>query len=225
MSIFGEKTMSDIYELTAEIRTQIGKGCSRRLRRLENKVPAVVYGGEKNPESITLDHNIFVNALENEGFYSHILTISIAGKKEKVVLKDLHRHPSRPKILHADFLRVNPKTKLTMNVPLHFLNADVSPGVKNEAGVVGHLMSEVEVKCLPADLPEFIEVDLSKLKVGDAIHLSELKLPKGVEIVALAHDKENDHPVVNIHKPTIIQEETPEQSEEKAGESEAEPEA
>ena len=222
--------MSDIYELTAETRIQAGKANSRRLRRLENKVPAVVYGGDKNPEMIILDHNIFANALENEGFYSHILTLSIAGKKEKVVLKDLHRHPSRPKILHADFLRINPKTKLTMNVPLHFLNAETSPGVKNEAGVVSHLLSEVEIKCLPGDLPEYIEVDLGNLKLGDSIQLSELKLPKGVEIVALSHG--NDQPVANIHKPTVIQEEEPTltteeptEPEQKAGESEAEPEA
>lgn len=201
--------MSDIYELTAETRTQIGKGSCRRLRRLENKVPAIVYGGDKNPEAIILDHNKFVNSLENETFYTHILTLSIDGKKEKVVLKDLHRHPSRPKILHADFLRINPKSALTMNIPLHFVNADTAVGVKEEGGVVSHLMSEVEVKCLPTNLPEYIEVDLANVKLGQNLHLSDLKLPKNVELTALAHGKDGDQAVVSIHKPHVVQEEAP----------------
>lgn len=198
--------MSEIYELTAEARSHSGKGSSRRLRRLENKVPAIIYGGDKNPAMIVLDHNSLTKALENEGFYSHILTLEVAGKKEKVVLKDLHRHPSRPKILHADFLRVNPNTKITMQVPLHFKGGDDAPGVDKEGGVISHLMNEIEIRCLPGDLPEFIEVDLSKLSLGDAVHLSDLKLPKGIEITALLHGSEADQAVANIHKPTIIEE-------------------
>jgi large subunit ribosomal protein L25 len=204
--------MSEIYEVTAETRNKMGKGENRRIRRLENKFPAVVYGADKAPHSIVLDHNTFVHALENEGFYSNILTLTIDGKQEKVVLKDLHRHPSRPKILHADFLRVSAKTKLTMNIPLHFLGGDTAPGVKAEGGVVSHLMSEVEVRCLPGDLPQYIEVDLSKLAIGDAVHLSNLKLPKGVELTALTHGEGHDQPVANIHKPIVIQEEEPEVS-------------
>jgi large subunit ribosomal protein L25 len=221
--------MSEIYELTAENRTEIGKGGSRRLRRLENKVPAVVYGGEKSPEMITIDHNALANALENEGFYSHVLTLTIAGKKEKVVLKDLHRHPSRPKILHADFLRINPKTKLVMQVPLHFKGDDKAPGVKEQGGVVSHLLSEIEIRCLPGDLPEFIEVDLSNLKLGDIVHLSDLKLPKGIEISALLQGKEHDQPVASIHKATVSQEASvnvlAESSEESAKKPEGESEA
>lgn len=212
--------MSDIYELSAEVRTQIGKGENRRLRRLENKVPAIIYGGDKKPETVVLDHNKLTNALENEAFYSHILTLSVAGKKEKVVLKDLHRHPSEPRILHADFLRVNPKTELTMQVPLHFVNAETSPGVKTSGGVVSHLMSEVEVKCLPGDLPEFIEVDLGKLNIGDNVHLSELKLPKNVKLVELSHGK--DQSVASIHKPLIAEPELT--AEEEVIQPEAKPE-
>jgi len=199
--------MSETYELTVETRTQHGKGHSRRLRRLENKVPAIIYGGEKDPAMVILDHNVLSNALENEAFYSHILTLNVDGKKEKVVLKDLHRHPSKPKILHADFMRINPKTKITMHVPLHFLNAEISPGVKTQGGQVSHLMTEVEIRCLPKDLPEYVEVDLSKMSIGDSVLLSELKLPKGVEITALLQSEEHDQPVVSLHKPTIIAEE------------------
>jgi large subunit ribosomal protein L25 len=201
--------MSDIYELTVETRTQNGKGYSRRVRRLENKVPAIIYGGEKEPRMINLDHNLFVKALENEAFYSHILTLNVDGQKEKVVLKDLHRHPSRPKILHADFQRISPKTKLTMHVPLHFINEEVSPGVKTQGGQISHLLSEVEIRCLPGDLPEYIEVDLAKLSIGDSIHLSELKLPKGVEITALLQGEGHDQPIVSLHKPLVSEEPTP----------------
>lgn len=215
--------MSDIYELNAEVRPHVGKGECRRIRRLENKVPAIVYGGDKSPEAIVLDHDKLTKALENEAFYSHILTLTVAGKKQKVVLKDLHRHPSRPKILHADFLRIDPKTKFTMHVPLHFINADVSPGVKDQGGIVSHIISEVEVKCLPSDLPEYIEVDLTKMKLDETWHLSDLKLPKNVELTSLAHGKEGDHPVVAIHKPLVSQEAPAEEAAEaltKAGESE-----
>jgi large subunit ribosomal protein L25 len=202
--------MSELYELTANPRTENGKASSRRLRRLENKVPAIVYGGEeKKPSMVTLDHNAFAKALENEAIYSHILTLKIDGKKEKVVLKDLHRHPSKPKILHADFLRVSAKTKITMNVPLHFKGEESSPGVKNQGGIVSHLITEAEVRCFPNDLPEFIEVDLSNLSIGESVHLSEIKLPKGVDITALLQGEDYDQPVASIHKPSISVEPTP----------------
>ncbi len=195
--------MSDTYELTAETRNEMGKGASRRLRRLGNKVPAIVYGGDRNPEMICLDHNVLSNALENEAFYSRILTLKISGKKEQVVLKDLHRHPSKPKILHADFLRIIAKNKITMSVPLHFEGAENSPGVKTQGGLVSHLKTDVEIRCLPADLPEFIEADLSKLSIGDSIRLSDLVLPKGIELTILLQGEEYDLPVAIIHKPTV----------------------
>lgn len=198
--------MADNYELNAETRNSVGKGANRRMRREENKIPAVIYGGEKNPTPITVDHNTFIRALENEGFYSHILTLKVDGKAEKVVLKDLHRHPYKPKILHADFQRVSAKTKLTMHIPLHFKGEDEAPGVKDQAGIISHHMTEVEVRCLPADLPEFIEVDVSKLNLDDSVHLSSLKLPKGVEIVALLQGQDFDQPIVSIHKPHIAPE-------------------
>jgi len=191
--------MTDIFELNAEKRADMGKGASRRLRRLQDKVPAILYGGEKQPLAITLEHRQVLKALENEAFYSHILTIKVDGKAEKVVLKDIQRHAFKPKVVHMDFQRVSGKTKLHMHVPLHFINEDIAPGVKTGGGMVNHLLTDVEVVCLPADLPEYIEVDLAKLEVNQALHLSDLKLPKGVELVALSHD--HDLSVVNIQLP------------------------
>lgn len=196
--------MAGLFELTAELRTNLGKGENRRLRRLNSKLPAVVYGAGKAPESIMLTQHQFGNALKNEAFYSHILTLNVAGKPEKVVLKALQRHPSKPFLLHADFLRVSATEKLTMNIPLHFINEDIAPGVKLEGGVISHMQNEVEVRCLPGDLPEFIQIDAAEMKMGDSVHLSDLKLPKGVEIVALAH--EDDRMVASLHMPHVIEE-------------------
>jgi large subunit ribosomal protein L25 len=191
--------MTDLFELNAEKRTDIGKGASRRLRRLEDKIPGILYGGEKEPTAITLQHKQVLKALENEAFYSHILTINVDGKAEKAVLKDVQRHAFKPKVAHMDFQRVSAKTKLHMHVPLHFINEEIAPGVKTAGGIVNHLLTDVEVVCLPNVLPEFIEVDLAGLQVNQAIHLSDLKLPKGVELVALSH--EHDLAVVNIQLP------------------------
>ncbi len=196
--------MADKFELTAEIREQAGKGASRRLRRVDNKVPAIVYGAGKEPRPITILHHHFNNALKNQAFYSHILTLNIGGKHEKVVLKDLQRHPSKPLILHADFLRVSATEKLHMNVPLRFTNEDNAPGVKLDGGIVSHLLNEVEIRCLPADLPEFIEVDLAELKMDESIHLSDLKVPEGVELIGLLH--QDDRPIVNIHRLHAVEE-------------------
>lgn len=188
--------MTDVFELHAEKRADIGKGASRRLRRLDDKVPAILYGGEKEPSAITLEHRQILKALENEAFYSHILTIKLDGKAEKVVLKDIQRHAFKPKVMHMDFLRVSAKTKLHMQVPFHFLNEDIAPGVKTGGGMVNHLLSDVEVACLPTHLPEYLEVDLANLELNQSLHLSDIKLPKGVEMVALSQG--NDLPVVNI---------------------------
>ncbi|HVV69695.1 MAG TPA: 50S ribosomal protein L25/general stress protein Ctc [Gammaproteobacteria bacterium] len=196
--------MADKFELSAEIREQAGKGASRRLRRVDNKVPAIIYGAGKEPKSITILHHHFNNALKNQAFYSHILTLNIGNSHEKVVLKDLQRHPSKPQILHADFLRVSATEKLHMHVPLRFVNEDTAPGVKLDGGQISHLLNEVEIRCLPSDLPEFIEVDLAELKIDESIHLSELKTPKGVELIALLHN--DDRPVVNIHRPHVVEE-------------------
>jgi len=194
--------MSVTFELDAEVRTDMGKGASRRLRHA-NKIPAIMYGGG-DPVSLTLEHNKIMHALENEAFYSHILTINIDGKPEKAVLRDLQRHPAKPTILHADFQRVNMKEKLHMHVPLHFINEDIAPGVKDEGGLIQHNVVEVEVSCLPTDLPEYIEVDVAELTMGNSLHLSDIKVADGVELVQLAHGESHDLPVVSIHKPRAV---------------------
>lgn len=199
--------MSNEYTLAAEIRSDIGKGASRRLRRQANKIPAIVYGNQKPATTISLDHNRVTKALENQAFYSHILTLEIAGKKEQVVLKDMLRHPSKPKILHMDFLRITADHKLTMSVPLVFLNEKEAPGVKRGGGIISHTLTSVEISCLPQDLPEKIEIDLATLEIDHTLHLSDIKLPKGVDIVALLQGPEHDLPVVSIHKPRIEVEE------------------
>ncbi|GAB4346770.1 MAG: 50S ribosomal protein L25/general stress protein Ctc [Gammaproteobacteria bacterium] len=189
--------MSDEFTLSAEPREDVGKGASRRLRRA-NKVPAIIYGADKAPESVSLDHDQLVHNLDNEAFYSHILTVEMGKKKEKVVLKDLQRHPYKLQVLHVDLQRVSAKEKLRMHVPLHFINESEAPGVR-EGGLVSHLMTEVEVQCLPKDLPEFIEVDLSNLELGGILHLADLEPPEGVEIYAMAHGSTGEEPVVSIH--------------------------
>jgi len=194
--------MSDIYELSAESRQDVGKGASRRLRRTD-KIPAVIYGTGGESKALTMDHNQVIKALRNEAFYSHILTINVDGKKEKAVLKDLQRHPYKPKVLHMDFQRISDKEKIQMRVPLHFIGGDVAPGVKEGGGIVSHLVNEVEISCLPKDLPEFIDVDISQLELDQTLHLTDLKLPKGAEIVTLMHNPDNNQPVVNIHVPRV----------------------
>lgn len=195
--------MSDELTLHATKRTDVGKGASRRLRRLNNAIPAILYGGEHTPEMLTLDHNKLLRFMENEGVYSQILTIDVEGKAQKAVLKAIQRHPFKPKILHMDFLRITGKEKITMHIPLHFKGEEEAPGVK-EGGIVSHYLTEVEVSCLPKDLPEFIEVDISKLTLDQAIHLSELTYPKNITLVALMH--EQDNPVVAIHLPRVVAE-------------------
>jgi len=188
--------MASSFEFEAELRTGGGKGDSRRTRH-QGKVPAILYGGSAEPVKLTLAHHKVVKALENEAVYSHILTVRYDGKEEKAILKDLQRHPARPVIMHMDFQRVSETEKLRVHVPLHFINHDTSVGVK-KGGVVTHNMVEVEVVCLPQDLPEFIEIDLQQIDVGGSVHLSDLKLPAGVEITALQQGPGHDLPVAAI---------------------------
>lgn len=197
--------MSNQFELIAEVRTDAGKGASRRLRRLGDKVPAILYGGEEQPQNLELEHRLVTKALQNPAVYSHVLTLNIKGKKQKVVLKDLQRHPYKAQIMHMDFLRVTGKEKLHMNIPVHYLNQDTAPGIA--AGGVLHTTHHIEVVCSANDLPEFIEVDLGNLELNGVVHLSEIKLPLGVESVALQHD--NDISLASIHMPRIIEEEEP----------------
>jgi large subunit ribosomal protein L25 len=187
------------FSLNANTRNDLGKGASRRLRRNDALVPAIVYGGNKEPQSISIAARELNKALENEAFYSHVIKLSVDGKKEDVLLKALQRHPAKPMVMHADFLRVVAGHEVTVHVPLHFLNEDTCVGVKKSGGVISHTMTDVEVNCLPKDLPEFIEVDMAEVDLGDIVHLSNLKLPKGVSIPALAQGADHDLPVANVH--------------------------
>ena len=189
--------MSD-YRLSAQLREEAGKGSSRRLRRLEGLVPAIVYGGKNKPKSIQLAHKDLKRALEEESFFSSVITLAIDGKEEPVILKALQRHPAKPVVLHADFQRAAAGTVLKVNVPVHFLNETICKGVKMQGGVIHHDAVEIEVSCSPKDLPEFIEVDLAEVELDQVVHLSDLKAPKGVTFVALAHD--SDLPVASINK-------------------------
>lgn len=186
--------------LEAQARTDMGKGASRRLRRLENRVPAVIYGGDKAPMSIDFLHHKVIKALETESIYSSVFDISIDGKTEHVILKALQRHPHKPLIMHMDLQRISAKDTITKLVPIHFTNEKQSKGVK-AGGIINHTMTQVEIRCLAKNLPEFIEVDMTNLNVGDVFHLSHLKLPKTLHLTADISDAEHDAPIVSIHKP------------------------
>jgi large subunit ribosomal protein L25 len=189
--------MAISFELNAEPRTDTGKGASRRLRHA-GKIPAIMYGGNKDPEALTLDHNEVIRNLEHEAFYSHILTIRVGGSDTRAVLRDLQRHPSKPFVQHMDLQRVSETEKIRMHVPLHFLGEEGAPGVK-AGGMVSHEIIEVEVECLPKDLPEYIEVDISGMDVGDSLHLSDLRMPQGAVLLELARGEGHDLGVVSIH--------------------------
>ncbi len=185
--------------LAAVSRTVTGKGSSRRLRRLENLVPGIVYGGKGEPTQIAIAQNVLIKALDDEAFYSSVVNLEIDGKVESVILKDLQRHPAKPIVLHADFMRVDAKTEIVVSVPLHFINEDKCVGVKMQSGKIMHEASEVEVRCLPADLPEFIEVDMTEVEAGTTLHISDLTLPKGVVSTQLTMD--HDLPIAGVKKP------------------------
>lgn len=199
--------MANEFTLDAEPRTDAGKGASRRLRRL-GKVPAVLYGGADKVLALSLDHKELSQHLKHESFHSHILTVKIGRKSEQAILKDVQSHPFKPEVLHVDLQRVDAGQKIRMEIPIHFKGADVAPGVK-EGGVFSRNVVEVEIQCLPKDLPEYLELDVSGLGIGDALHLSDVPLPAGVEIVALAHDDEHEHdiPVAAVHHPRVTAEE------------------
>lgn len=187
--------MATQHEIKATVRADAGKGASRRLRRT-GQVPAVVYGGHAEPTSIEILHNTVWLASAHEWFYSSIIDLNVDGKVEKVILRDMQRHPVKPLIMHMDFLRVSADEAIRVRVPLHFLNQDTSPAGKAGGVVITHEVNEVEVSCLPGNLPEYIELDLSSLKAGDTVHLSDITLPAGVEIPELKLGKEHDVAVV-----------------------------
>lgn len=215
------------FILNAELREDQGKGASRRLRHA-NQVPGIIYGAGEEAVAIKVNHNELFHHLENEAFYSHILTIKIGKKSEKGILKDLQRHPAKPILMHLDILRVKAGEKLKTNVPLHFINEEECVGVK-AGGVISHLVTDLEIECLPKNLPEYIEVDMANVEKGHAIHLTELVLPKGVEMVTHGElDAAHDHPVASVNEPktVIVEDEAPETPDapEVAGETKDEPE-
>jgi large subunit ribosomal protein L25 len=201
--------MSEDFDLIAEIREGQGKGASRRLRH-EGKVPAIIYGAGRPPRALAFDHNRVLQQLENESFYSSILNIKVGEKSQAAIVKDVQRHPAKRVVIHMDFQRIVADEKIKMNVPIHYLGGEESPGVKSEGGSVATLMSDVEVTCLPRDLPEYFEVDISALELNEMLHLSDINVPEGVEIVELSHGEGHDQPIVNIHIIKVVEIEEPE---------------
>jgi len=187
------------FELVAEARAELGSRASRRLRRL-GKTPAILYGAGKDPVPLLLEEKEVKKQLENEAVYSHVLTLKLGATEEQAVLKTLHRHPRSSAILHLDFQRVRASETISMHVPLHFINEDRCPG-KKAGGIISHLLIEAEVSCLPKDLPQFIEVDMATVELGQSVHLSDIPLPAGAEFVALTAGREQDPAVVTIQPP------------------------
>lgn len=194
------------FQLNAEPRTDQGKGASRRLRRTD-RVPGILYGAHKDPQSVTFAHNELFLSFRNEAIFSSILTIKLPTGEQQAILKDVQRHPVEPRIVHIDLQRVSENEEIRVHVPLHFLNEGAAKGVKDQGGVVSRNMIEVEVACLPKHLPEFISVDVKDLELNHSIHMSQLKLPEGVRLPALNQGKEHDLPVVAIHHARVTTEE------------------
>ena len=217
--------MSTDFTLHAKGREDTGKGASRRLRRLAGEIPAIVYGGKKAAAQISLSQKDVTKALENEAFYSHVISLDVDGKSEDVIIKDLQRHPAKAYVMHMDFFRVSKTTKLQTRAPLHFINEEACVGVKLGGGLIAHSMTDLEISCLPKDLPEYIEVDMADIEIGQTVHLSDIKLPKGVESVALSHGDDHDLPVAAVNKPKAVEEisdeapEAPETEEDSAEEA------
>jgi large subunit ribosomal protein L25 len=199
--------MAKVFDLVAEERTDSGKGASRRLRRT-GKVPAIVYGAGRAPRAVYFEHDSLLHKMENEAFFSSVLSISVKGKARQCILKDVQMHPAKRRVLHLDLQRIVADQKIRMAVPIHFLNEETAPGVKTSGGTVAHTVNEIEVSCLPANLPEYLEIDIGELELDESLLLSQIPLPEGVEIPDLEND--NDRSVVSIHmvKIAVIEEET-----------------
>ena len=194
------------FELNAELRTDKGKGASRRLRRNADMIPAILYGAGKEPLPLTLAHKDIHKACQNEAFFSRIITIIADGNSQQAIVKDLQRHPAKDRIMHADFLRIQMDQAITVEVPLHFLNEDSCLGVRQGGGNVSHNMTSIEISCLPGDLPEYIEVGIEELDLGDSIHISGLKLAEGLSIPSLQQGADHDHVVVSVNAPKRAEE-------------------
>lgn len=215
------------FEIDAEIRNDRGKGASRRLRR-NGKIPAIVYGARKDPVAIQLGHNELLLQAEHEAFYSHILDLKVDGQAEKVVIKDMQRHPFKPFIMHMDFQRVDESEALTIRVPIHFINEETCVGVKQSGGVISHLLTDLEITCLPKDLPEYIEVDVANVDVGDSLHLADVVMPEGVQITSLMQGGDAGLAIMQVVVPRaaaaddeVEADETPGEGEEAAGDDQA----
>jgi large subunit ribosomal protein L25 len=192
------------FELSAETRADQGKGASRRLRHA-GKVPAILYGGKGTPANLSLSHQKLLLVIDKEQFYSTIISVDVEGKKQPAIVKDVQMHPAKNAVVHVDLQRVLEDQLIRLHLPIHFLNATTSPGVKTQGGIVSHLRNDIEISCLPKDLPEAIEVDMGAMSLNDSVKLSDLKLPTGVTIPELAHG--HDAPVVTIHAPRVEVEE------------------
>ncbi len=204
--------MAEKFDLIADYREDTGKGASRRLRH-QGKVPAVIYGAGRPARSLTFDHNKVIQQLESESFYSSVLNIKVGDKSQAAILKDLQRHPSKPQVMHLDFQRIVEDEVIRMNVPIHLLGADVAVGVKQGGGKVSQMRTEVEVVCLPKDLPEYLELDISELELDGLMYMADVPLPDGVEIPELAQEADQIQPIVSIHviKEIVIEEEVEEE--------------
>jgi large subunit ribosomal protein L25 len=219
--------MSQQIEIHAELRKDVGKGASRRLRRLAEKVPGIIYGGTDDPVPLTMSSNELSKAMQLESFYSRILNVVVDGKSEQAVVRDLQRNPANERVQHIDFLRIRADRAIQVSIPLHFIDEDKCVGVKDEGGSIIHSMTDVEISCLPGDLPEYLEVFMALVELNQSVHLSDLALPQGVTIVALSHGDDRDDTVVSVQTPRVALEEEQEleaaaegeEGEEGAGES------
>ena len=190
--------MSEQLAIDAKLRSDLGKGASRRLRRNADLIPAIIYGAGRDPAPLTLVRKDLEKALENEAFFSQVINVNVEGDLQPAILKDLQRHPSKERVMHADFLRIDAKETIKVSVPLHFVNEEKCHGVRIEGGIIEHVLQEIEVQCLPKDIPEYIDVDMEHITTADTVHISDLRLPPGVESTALALGEEYDTTVAAV---------------------------
>jgi large subunit ribosomal protein L25 len=193
--------MSDQLEIAAIPRDDLGKGASRRLRRNGDSIPAIIYGAGKDPQPLSIVRKDLEKCLENEAFFSQVIDVKVGNDVQKAILKDLQRHPSKERVMHADFLRTDAKVALKVNIPIHFVNEESCRGVRLEGGVIEHQALEIEVLCLPSAIPEYVEVDMAEVGLGDSLHLSDVPLPEGVESVALSYGEDHDEAIATVIAP------------------------
>ncbi len=193
--------MAQDMTLVAELRSELGKGANRRMRRTAQKVPGILYGGGEEPVTLAFAVNDLAKIMQSEAFFSQIVTLDLNGSRQQVIVRDLQRHPATERVLHLDFLRIRGDQEIQLHVPIHFVNEDQCVGVTMSEGLISHSLIEVEISCLPGNLPEFIEVDMAELEVGQSVYLTDLPLPEGVEVVALMYGDERNVPVASVQLP------------------------